>query len=42
VLSRHALPYDGQPGGASEYIFPGKFGPDKGLVVVHDGEFTLP
>lgn len=36
VVTRHALPLNGQPGGAPEYIIPGGFGPSKGITVLSD------
>ncbi|HEY0249378.1 MAG TPA: hypothetical protein VGC45_14075 [Gryllotalpicola sp.] len=49
AMARRGLPYSGQPGGASEYIFLGKYStelgdylPEKGLTIIRDGEFTLP
>jgi hypothetical protein len=36
VVTRHALPLNGQPGGAPEYIIPGKFGPTKRVTVLSD------
>ncbi|MFM9920146.1 hypothetical protein [Lacisediminihabitans sp. H27-G8] len=36
VVTRHALPLNGQPGGAPEYIIPGAFGPSKGITVLSD------
>jgi hypothetical protein len=35
-VTRHALPLNGQPGGAPEYIIPGAFGPTKGLTLLSD------
>ncbi|MCR2799926.1 hypothetical protein QNO21_12410 [Microbacterium sp. zg-Y818] len=41
-LVRHALPLDGNPGGAAEYIFPGRFGdPGKGVDIVDNLVFTV-
>jgi hypothetical protein len=44
VLSRHALPLEGGPGGSSEYIFPGAYqnGGGKGLSILYDKHFELP
>ncbi|GAA4191085.1 hypothetical protein GCM10022288_21390 [Gryllotalpicola kribbensis] len=44
VLSRHALPLEGGPGGSSEYIFPGQYenGGGKGLSILYDKSFELP
>lgn len=44
VLSRHALPLEGGPGGSSEYIFPGKYenGGGKGLTILYDRALQLP
>ena len=36
VVTRPALPLNGQPGGAPQYIIPGKFGPSKGATVFSD------
>jgi hypothetical protein len=41
VVTRHALPLNGQPGGAPEYIFPGPFGPDKGVTVLSNTPFSV-
>ena len=36
VVTRHALPLNGQPGGAPECIIPGEFGPLKGVTILSD------
>ena len=41
VVTRHALPLNGQPGGAPEYIIPGPFGPSKGITVLSDTPIRL-
>ena len=41
VVTRHALPLNGQPGGAPEYIIPGAFGPSKGITVLSDTPIRL-
>ena len=41
VVTRHALPLSGQPGGAPEYIIPGPFGPSKGITVLSDTPIRL-
>lgn len=41
VVTRHALPLDGNPGGAPEYIFPGEFGPGKGVQLLTDTPFQV-
>jgi len=40
-VTRHALPLNGQPGGAPEYIIPGEFGPNKGITVLSDTPLRL-
>ncbi|MEU1971204.1 putative T7SS-secreted protein [Microbacterium sp. NPDC019599] len=42
VLTRHALPLDGMPGGATEYIFPGSFGDLKGVDILDNVVFQVP
>ena len=41
VVTRHALPLNGQPGGAPGYIIPGPFGPSKGITVLSDTPIRL-
>lgn len=39
---RHALPLDGNLGGGAEVLFPGPFGPDKGITVIDEVIFRVP
>jgi hypothetical protein len=41
VVTRHALPLDGNPGGAPEYIFPGESGPGKAVQLLTDTPFQV-